>query len=191
MTFRYGLAMRPAQIRLHALSLAALLVAPIAFQVPLGLAPLMAVTALVLAVCWGVERRMPPVPLPLAAVLGLFALLATGSALWALEPGQSAGRALRFLAESAAGLTLLASLYDAGDEGRRRVLGALAGGTGLTLALVAIDVGGDGVLTRALHGPQVWLTDTNRGASILALLVWPLGLWAWRRHCRAGLLLPL
>ncbi len=155
---------------------AAFIVGPLALLAPLGLAPLLSVVAAGLVVCAIVERRVPAVSIDLAGVLALLCGLALLSALWAVDPATSLDRAVRLAVESLEGLLLLDAAARLAPAARRRVLGALTLGLALTVALFVVDALTGGAVMRALHGvkpPSV----TNRGATVLAILLWPALAW--------------
>ncbi|MBV8166051.1 MAG: hypothetical protein JO021_04610 [Alphaproteobacteria bacterium] len=173
---------------------AALFVGPLALLAPLGLAPLLSVVAAGLVVCAIVERRIPAVSIDLAGGLALLCGLALLSAVWAIDPATSLDRAVRLVVESLEGLLLLDAAARLAPDARRRVLGALTVGLALTVALFVIDALTGGAVMHALHGVKP-PTVTNRGATVLAILMWPAlawlasrGLWAALAGAAAGAL---
>ena len=165
---------------------AALFVGPLALLAPLGLAPLLSVVAAGLVVCAIVERRIPAVSIDLAGGLALLCGLALLSAVWAIDPATSLDRAVRLVVESLEGLLLLDAAARLAPDARRRVLGALTVGLALTVALFVIDALTGGAVMHALHGVKP-PTVTNRGATVLAILMWPALAWLASRGLRAAL----
>jgi O-antigen ligase len=173
---------RPDRAAALLLAVAAFVLGPLALLAPLGLAPLLVVVALGLAVIAALERRWPAPPPDLALALALLALLALASGLWAVDPAHSLTRALRFVGECLEGLLLLDAAARLTPDGRRQVLGALLLGLGLTVVLAFVDWALAGALMRRLHGAAAPPTATNRGATVLALMMWPTLLFV--RHAR-------
>lgn len=165
--------MRPAGVAAPLLTVAAFLVGPVALLAPLGLAPLLTVVAVGLAADAALERRLPVPPADLAGALALLGALALASALWAVDPGHSLWRALRLVAEIVEGLLLLDAAARLAPDARRRVLAALALGLALMVGLAVLDALLAGGALRWLHGSRARLSANNRGATVLALLVWP------------------
>ena len=162
----------------YSLAFAGLSVPPLAVVAPLSLAPLLALAA-VGALALGAHRdihRLSGVG-PLVLLLTLLGALGAASAAWSIIPLHSFLEGLRFLAISAAGLTLVAVALSLTTEDRER-LGRLIF-AGFLVGLVALALAG---LTRAFWDPAPtsggiarWLrhfTVFDRGATVLALAVW-------------------
>jgi exopolysaccharide production protein ExoQ len=181
----------------HALALAGLLMPPLATVAPLSLAPLLALAAMGALMLGGYRElwRLGSVsPLVIAmAVLGVFG---TASAAWSIIPLHSFLEGLRFLAISAGGLVVIAvalSLTAEEQDGVQRWLIL-----GVVLALVVLALAG---LARALWDPfpagaplALWLrrfTVFDRGATTLALAVWPAAWGLGRRGKRLAVALLL
>ncbi|MBI3515878.1 MAG: O-antigen ligase family protein [Proteobacteria bacterium] len=173
---------RPDRAAAALLTLAGLVLGPLALLAPLGLAPLLTVVAVGLGAIAALERRWPVPSVDLATALALLAGLALASALWAIDPAYSLTRALRFVAECVEGLLLVDAAARLAPAARRQVLGALALGLGLTVGLAVVDWALAGGLMRGLHGAKAPPTATNRGATVLALMMWPVVLFV--RHAR-------
>jgi len=155
------------------LTVAAVLIGPIGFLAPLGMAPLLTVVALGLAAIAALERRLPAPPTDLAAGLSLLCTLGLASVLWALDPEHSLVRALRLFGECVEGLLLLDAAERLDAAARRRILAALVLGLAVMIALALADAGLGGGVMRWLHGPRTPPTASNRGATVLALMMWP------------------
>jgi exopolysaccharide production protein ExoQ len=155
------------------LTVAAFLLGPIGFLAPLGLAPLLIVVALGLAAIAVLERRLPAPPIDLAVGLTLLCTLGLSSVVWAIDPQQTMVRALRLVGECIEGVLLVdaASRLDATE--RRRILTGLALGLAVMIALAFTDAWLGRGLMRWLHGPLTPPTASNRGATVLALMMWP------------------
>jgi O-antigen ligase len=155
------------------LTVAAVLIGPIGFLAPLGLTPLLIAVALGLAAIAVLERRLPAPAIDLAAGLSLLCTLGLASVVWALDPGHSLVRALRLVGECIEGLLLLdaADRLDAAE--RRRILVGLALGLAVMIGLALADAGLARGVMRWLHGQRTPPTASNRGATVLALMMWP------------------
>src|SRR5277367_4959867 len=166
------------------LTVAAFLIGPIGFLAPLGLAPLLIVVALGLAAIAALERRLPGPPIDLAVALSLLCTLGLASVVWAIDPQHSLVRALRLVGECVEGLLLLdaAERLDAGE--RRRILAGLTLGLGVMIVLSFADAWLARGLMRWLHGPITSPTASNRGATVLALMMWPALLFLARTRTR-------
>lgn len=118
------------------------------------------------------------------------------AALWSPHPAAAAGLALRIALLSAALLYLagLARLLDGGQ--RVHVARAVAVGFGITLALLAIDLSFRTPVFDLLYGfvesDYTTYSRLNRGVSAVAILVWPVAVYAWHRGWRPlAVALPL
>ncbi|MCC7426707.1 MAG: O-antigen ligase family protein [Alphaproteobacteria bacterium] len=180
--------------------LPALLAGPVAYNAPMGLAPLMLVAALLaLAAGWRAQGRAGMARAGFAPVLGAalpllpLAALGVASALWSITPGPSLDRGLRLAAELAALVLLLAAAPAAfarlGPELRRAAALGLVAAALLALADLALG----GPITASLRGrPPNWAAASySRGAAAHAVAAWPLAalLWAERRRVLGALLL--
>jgi O-antigen ligase len=176
---------QPRRVAAPLLTVAAFLIGPVGFLAPLGLAPLLIAVALGLAAIAAWERRLPAPPIDLAVGLSLLCTLGLASVVWSIDPQQSLVRALRLLGECVEGVLLLdaADRLDAAE--RRRILAGLALGLGLMIALALADAGLGRGLMRWLHGPSTPPTASNRGATVLALMMWPALLFLTRARWRA------
>lgn len=188
----------PAEGRL--LAVTAMLMPGLAVFAPLGLSPLLFVSAALTAAAMAVEGRasLPPRGRSwrlLALTCAGLALWGGASALWALDGGHAAERALRLALEMGAGLLLLASLRQLSPSGRERVIGGLALGMVTATALLLLEVVTGGALLWALrvalgHSPPVE-TMYNRGATVLAILAIPAALAIYRKAGRSPAVLFL
>jgi O-antigen ligase len=166
------------------LTAVAFLVGPVALLAPLGLAPLLTVAAVGLAVIAGLERRFPVPSADLATCLALMCALALASTAWAVDPAHSFVRALRLVAECVEGLLLIDAAARLAPVERARVLVALTIGLGVLIALAVADALMRGELMRWLHGPRARVSANNRGATVLAIVMWPTLLFLLRTRGR-------
>jgi O-antigen ligase len=155
------------------LAVAAFLIGPIGFLAPLGLTPLLIAVALGLAAIAVLEHRLPAPSIDLAAALSLLCTLGLASVVWALDPEHSLVRALRLVGECIEGLLLLDAADRLDAAQRARILGGLALGLAVMIALALADAGLSRGVMRWLHGPLTPPTASNRGATVLALMMWP------------------
>jgi exopolysaccharide production protein ExoQ len=166
------------------LTIAAFLIGPIGFLAPLGLAPLLIVVALGLAAVAALERRLPAPPIDLAVALSLLCTIGLASVVWAIDPQHSLERALRLVGECVEGVLLLDAADRLDAVERRRILAGLALGLGVTIVLSFADAWFARGLMRWLHGPRTAPTASNRGATVLALMMWPALLFLARTRSR-------
>lgn len=160
------------------LILVALCLPLVGVAVPLGIAGVQAVLALLLMpFVWRRAgwRGLSPLPVVLLAALAAWGL---ASAPWAIDPGQAATGALRFLAQAVLGLIVLVAAMSVSDPWARRIGFALLLGLAAAFAVHGIDVAAGYPLGLALNDslgsdPGAY---TKRGLTIIALLIWPLRL---------------
>lgn len=169
-------------LRAGVLATAAFIAPPLALFAPLGLSPLLFITA-VAAFAAGARDREWPTP-PRTLLLGLAALVAWSalSAAWAVDPGHSLLRAIRLAVELASGLVLLDAAQRLSPKARHRILAALTAGLVFGGLLVGIDHVTDGALVRPFSHRYNGAAGQDRGATVFAMLVWPALLWSGRRY---------
>lgn len=159
------------------LAACALLVPGLAVYVPLGLAPLLAVAAVLLLALWrGRVVDMARGQAPLVVLLTLLSLWATLSAAWSILPLHSFLEGVRLLALSAGGLIVLSAARALEPRQRRRLGFAIIGGVALAILLLLIEWASDGALAGlfvAGPGEQVRMTRFDRGSTVLVLTLWP------------------
>ena len=171
-----------------ALAAAGLLMPPSAALAPLALAPLLPIAALAALAMGGRHDLARLLAMrPLVTLLALIGLWGTASAAWSILPSHSFLEGLRFLAICAGGLVLVATGLGLDQAEREQVRRALLCGFGIGLLLLAAAA-----LAHALWQPLPtdnaiarWLqrfTRFDRGATTLALAVWPLSLGVTGRH---------
>lgn len=156
---------------------------------PLGLAPLLAAAAAMVAIS---DRRRcldaAPGFAPLIAMLVALAAWATLSASWSIAPRHSLLEGLRFLAIAVAGIALVAAATALSPHERSRLQRAAIAGVLLGVVLLLAERVSDGAITRFALGtvraaPQ-FLTRFDRGTTTLVLALWPalVALGAMRRR---------
>lgn len=167
---------------------------------PLGLLADKAVVPLVLAAALGGGLVLGAPALPwrvidrrLAGAFVLFTGWCLVAAWWSFHPTDAAILALRV------GVLLLVLLYLAGlmrllnDQQRKRVVRGFCLGFALAAAIVLIDLLFGTPIFDLLKGvsssESVALARLNRGVSALAILIWPLAVFAWRQGWQVAALL--
>jgi O-antigen ligase len=161
----------------HLLALATLIAPTLALVIPLGIAPLFIVTAILsLALSW---RQRPWTRLPLGLAVALLAIVAWAmvSASWSLDPWRSLRTALILAGETFLGMTLLGTARSLDPAGRERVGTALVAGVilgALVFAATVLLVGDlAAVLKRDTYAFSLSVRHLNRGVTVLVLLAWP------------------
>jgi exopolysaccharide production protein ExoQ len=163
------------------LAIAAFLAPPLGLFAPLGLSPLLFVTAAALLAVAAHARRWPQPPRALLVGCAALALWAALSAAWAIDPGHSLVRALRLVAELGSGLILLDAAQTLTPAARNKLFAALVAGLFLGAILVGIDRLTDGALVRPLSDRYNGPAAQDRGSTVCAMLIWPALLWFGRR----------
>lgn len=170
---------------------AAVLAPPLAVFAPLGIAPLLALLAVLILVLEGRRAMAAFGPLlPFAALLALLSLWAAMTALWSPIPGHSLFESGRLLLLNAAGLVVLGAARAFGDAAARRLLRAALAGSALAILLLQVELRGGAPLAHLLdHIPAaqtVPVARYDRGVTVLLLAGWSgaLGLaargrWLW------------
>jgi O-antigen ligase len=153
-------------------------VAPtLAIAAPLGLAPLLMVAALIILIGDGWPRQVHRDLVSITAIVAALVLWGGFTALWSIDPGRSAGLAVRLALTFAAGGVLVDKALRLDADERRRLARAGAIGTAVAIALLLIEVATDQALAgfvRALIGAREPLpTMMNRAATFVALIMWP------------------
>jgi exopolysaccharide production protein ExoQ len=147
---------------------------------PLGVAPLGMVVGLTLIGPALRQRAWRGLPWALVLLLGAFALWMTISALWAIDARDALGGAAKFAATALVGLMAVAVSGRLGAVATRPLLVPLAVSVVAGVAIIAAEaltgLGISHALAMLKGHPVMGVSGIKRGATILALLVWPLGL---------------
>ena len=129
-----------------------------------------------------------PAPAVLCALSGL-CLVAALSTAWALDASLAWRGAIKLLGHILVGLLVIGGVRLLRSEERRRALGGLAIGVTAALAILAAESFLDSPVTRLLAGEERDVADIdflvstygaywfNAGGSVVAVLIWPLGLF--------------
>lgn len=169
------------------LAAAGVVAPPLAVLAPLGLAPLLSVTAVALIVA--APRRLLAASRllwRLAALWFAVALFALLSATWSILPGHSLVEGARFLAIGIEGFIALAAARALTPRERGRVGVAAAIGAALGAGLLLFEWATDATLARWIHGwsSGLYVNESryDRGATTLVLMLWPAALALRRRR---------
>ncbi len=158
------------------LALVAVVLPPLAVIAPLGLAPLLVVVGLALLV---IDWRRTLASLSdftgLACLLAALSVWGMISAIWSILPAHSFLEGLRLLAISTAGLICLGAARALSPTDHRRLGGAAVLGVALAIGLLITARFIDLALFRAMlsRAPKAPMTRFDRGATVLALALWP------------------
>ncbi len=173
----------------HSLAMAAFLFGPIGFLVPLGLAPLLALSALLVVIFKRFdEKSWPQFNRNHLLFFGAFILFGALSGLWGLVPGNAFKQALILSGVVFAGLVLL----DAGQNitaGEREYIGKILVISAIfALTLLIFEYLSNGLLAKTLRNADETnsLSVYRRSAAALALLLWPLLLTVNQKLPRIG-----
>lgn len=173
----------------------ALILPPLAVFAPLGTAPLLAITAIImLALDWQRCRDGLNTLAGLAMLLAALGIWATISASWSILPTHSLFEGIRFLALSGGGLIILAAGLEAMPVERRRIGDAVTIGVVLALLLLAIERFADAPIMRHWLGAppeQFLLARFDRGVTVLALALWPAAFADESKGRRAALMVAV
>jgi O-antigen ligase len=151
---------------------------------PLGLAPLMAIAAVLGVVYYRCRERIWP--LPPRFLIALFAGLVIWSAAsvaWSIEPHLTMAKIWRHAGNLIAGAALLGVAAHIRDDAAGRICRLFVCGlvaAALALVFVRAALVPVGALFPYDGGMQSPLNPYNRGATVLAVLMWPAALYARR-----------
>ena len=159
----------------NVLSLAAIMILPLAVVVPMAMTPLAAICAACMAYNAIVHRRRSPIATSwYAAILALLLVWCALTALWSIDWQLSLLRWLRLAAIALGAVVIIDAARTIRATGRRRVESALLWGTVAGLALIAAEIASGAAISKAIHGPTGpgigELVYLNRGASQIAVL---------------------
>jgi O-antigen ligase len=150
-----------------------LLLPPVLVLAPHGGAPL----AIAGGLCAAGLLAAAPQPLACggrapAAILAALALWGAVSAAWSIDPGRSLILAARLAGLFAAGVALACAAERVAAP--RRLILALALGTGVALALAVVDYASGGGVLRHFHTRPYWPMLLDQFTTVLAILALPL-----------------
>ncbi len=160
------------------LSATALTLPTLAAFAPLVLAPLLAIVAV--AIIFFDNRRTATVLQRHAPWLGILVALGVWAALsssWSILPSHSLLEGVRLLAINASGVVTVAAAMTLGIQERQKLGAATIAGVWIAVALLAIERSSDAAISRLIFNPDlaipVSMTRFDRGATTLALVLWP------------------
>jgi O-antigen ligase len=170
----------------HWLLFVFVLMPPVGVYAALGIAPLLAVSAIgVVVLCPRESWHWVRQPRLLAGLLAALAVLGAASGLWSILPQHSFLEGLRFLTLSASGLVVAGAVASLGDGARGRILRWTAVSIIVTVAALVADLTlGLPVLRLFVHSEVIPLERFDRGTTVVGLLFWPLALGLWRAQAR-------
>ena len=147
---------------------------------------LLLAAGLALPIHWWAHRRFPVPDSQVAIALALLVVWCAIASAWSEDSVRSLVLALRVAVILATGLVLFPIVAALDDAARKRIGQWLVAGFGLSLALVAVEIGLDFPVLRSFKSAEageeaVWF---NRGAIALALIVWPVTALLWARGLR-------
>ncbi|MBV8653018.1 MAG: O-antigen ligase family protein [Alphaproteobacteria bacterium] len=176
------------------LSAAALVLPPLGFLAPLGIAPLLTLVALVLIALAPRARLAQVKPFrPLAILLALLSLWGALSALWSTIPAHSLFESGRLALISASGIVAAAAALSLDDAGKAKIGHAGIAGLGLGIIVALVERWGGFPLHHLISGSatdrEYEFAALDRGAVALAIISWITirHLMLQRRHIGAGL----
>lgn len=172
-------ASRRAKFALWFLAAGVVILPGLAFLGPLAIAVLGTIMALVSGLLVDAKYR-PDWKDPLVAI-GALGLVGAISALGAVDPGHAVAEAARFLLEILGAMALFAAAARLDAISRRRLLDALVVGMVLALTIAVIEIATDAALLRQISDKVIGLASLDRGASALALALWPMAAHLHRR----------
>jgi O-antigen ligase len=164
------------------LAIAGFIAPPLGLFAPLGLSPLLFVTAAAALAVSARERQWPSPPPLLLLGLTIFVLWSGLTAAWAIDPGHSLLRAVRLVTELGSGLVLLDAARRLSPSARQTVLTSLVAGLVLGAVLVGIDRVTEGALVRPFSNRYNGPAAQDRGATVVVMLMWTALLWCGRRY---------
>lgn len=175
------------------LAVLAVVLVPLSVFASKGVAALCAGAAVVLVVMrYAATRTLPRPPRWLSGFVLAIAGWGTLTALWAVEPLQTLGKAAQLLGGLLAGLVLLDAGRSLDEDGRRTVRRGLMAGAALGLATLGFEAASDALLTRLIHGitaatqadlrtERNYFAIIKNSAAVSALLAWPVAVAMGRR----------
>ena len=178
----------PALLAPAAPFLALALVLPVlAIVSPAATVPALLVAALWCAGAqWHRRDGWPPLPRALLGLLGLLLAWTAVASAWSFDPGRAIVLTLRLAVVYAAGLYLWTRCQGFGSDSRDQIAMALAAGLAVAVIFLLEERLLGTPLFNLRSGPPAdayeQFSRFNRGATAVALLVWPVTAFLWRRH---------
>lgn len=174
------------------LSVAALLIVPVAAIEPLWLSIVAALAAAAAILGSASRGEWPRLHRGLSWLLAALVIWGAASAIWSIVPGQSASQAVRLCLFAVGGIVLLSTALrlDTGERGtvENFVIAGLV--LGLLFVLFELATGGliHGTLNNFEKNPTKNLFELNRASSVISIAAWVAILPVWRRFGWVGAL---
>ena len=132
---------------------------------------------------WWAYRRIPVPDLRFSIALVLLVVWCAIASSWGFDVKKSLVLVLRIVVIFAAGMVLFPIVSTLDDAARNRIGLGLVAGVGLSLALMAMEIGLDYPTVRSLKDVSSGREAIafNRGAIALSLIVWPVVAYLWSR----------
>ena len=132
---------------------------------------------------WWAYRRFPIPDLRFSIALVLLVVWCAIASSWGFDVKKSLVLVLRIVVIFAAGMVLFPIVSTLDDAARNRIGLGLVAGVGLSLALMAMEIGLDYPTVRSLKDISSGREAIafNRGAIALSLIVWPVVSYLWSR----------
>jgi O-antigen ligase len=154
---------------------------------PKAVVPLLLVTvALAGGLYWHAEREFPRLDRGFTAVFGLLVIWCAAASFWSFDVAGSLILTLRIAVIFAAGLLLFEVAGSLNDSERHGIGLWLLIGIGLSLTIMVIEVGFGFPIFELFKDPPkgeayrfIWL---SRGATAMAIVIWPATAYLWRRN---------
>jgi exopolysaccharide production protein ExoQ len=180
----------------HVLGAAAFAAPIIGVFAPLGLAPLLAVTAIAaLAITRLRQDAWLTFPRSFAALLAIAAVWGLVTLLWAPNPRFAAAKLGELALMFTATVLVLGSAMNLGGAQQKRTESWMLIGFALALALLLLELVAGFPIRRIERsdwpGPLHLMLSFDRGVSVLAIFVWPAARALWRRSSLAAIILWL
>ncbi len=146
---------------------------------------LLIVTVAACVVVWRAERRLPVPDRGIAMGLAALLLWCAIASFWGFDGTRSLVLVARIAVIFAAGLMLFAVVRRLDDEVRGRLGGWLLAGILIALAIMVVEIAFRFPIFEIITGQRADETNMaarlNRGATAVAMMVWPAAAALWRR----------
>lgn len=173
----------------YVFALAALVAPPLVVLAPLGMAVLMSVFGVMAGLTIWARDDLATLSRPILGFILLFAAWSLITLAWAPDPGHAAASLARVVTIGVAGLLALHMVERSDLQASRLVAAATGLGFALAILILAVEYLSGNRLTMLIMAwkgfpPFAYAAKSqlNRGATALIMMIWPLGLLAWRRR---------
>ena len=179
------------------LSVAAVLIVPVAALEPLWISIIAALAAVAAILGSASRREWPRLHRTLTWLLAALVIWGAVSTVWSIVPDRSASQALRLLLIAAGTTFLLSAALSLDPAGRKTLETFLIAGVVLGLLFMLFELATGGLVHGALNGfeknPVKNLFELNRASSVISIAAWVAIIPVWRRFgwIGAGILVLL